>query len=313
MDLGLRRLGWGHGLTISGEVTLTSQFFKTASERLSRYIPDLPSAGVGNARTDYWENQIQSKKSIELPFELTRRLLVTSEDVLVLKRALPSTPLWQIWNWARGVTDPLFLVFHGASRMAASIGTAVGLFVCIPVGCWLLQFLGLISVEQAKSNTYALWLLLVVVITFSKPSRYALTGYTSKDVDRVLDRMSELHACRRELFPAVQSCLARAEEDTKARLTTIKWVAGSVFALAVLLGQKGLDLKDGNILGYALLPLLVALFIAGFIAVHARGTVAVYGLAHAVIHKLESQEVLRQQSQALRKRRRTKAPEANRE
>ncbi len=95
-------------------------------------------------------------------------------------------------------------------------------------------------------------------------------------------------------------------------LTTIKWVAGSAFALALLLGQKGLDLKDGNILVYALLPLVVALFIAGVIAVHARGIVAVYGLAHAVIHKLEAQVVFRQQSQALRTRRRMNAPSINR-
>lgn len=222
-----------------------------------------------------------------------------------MKRPLPSTPLWQIWNWARGVTDPLFLGFHGASRMAASIGTAVGLFVLIPAVCWALQFLGIISPEQAKSNTHALWTLLVVFITFSKPSRYALTGYSSKDVDRVLGQMPEFHSCRREVLPAVQGCLGRAEEDTKARVTTIKWVAGSVYAVALFLGQKGFDLKDGNILGYALLPLVIALLIAGFIAVHARGTVAVYGLAQAVIHKLEAQVTLRQQNQASRTRRQT--------
>jgi len=139
-----------------------------------------------------------------------------------------------------------------------------------------------------------------------------LTGYNSKQVSQVLDRMPELHSREREFSPAVQSCLLRAEEDTKARATTIKGVAGSTFALALLLGQKGGDLKDGNILAYALMPLVAALTVAGFIAVHARGTVAVYGLAHAVIYKLEAQALSRQQSQALRKRRRTGAPEANR-
>lgn len=186
--------------------------------------------------------------------------------------------------------------------MSGSVGTAAGLFVLIPLIAWAIQSFGLTSPEQAKNYIYVSWMLLAIVITFSKPSRYALTGYTSKNVSRVLDRMPELHSCGREFFPSVQSCLLRAEEDTKARLTTIKWVAGSAFALALLMGQKGLDLKDGDILVYAVLPLVAALFMAGFIAVHARATVAVYGLAHAVIHKLEAQAVLRQKSEVLRAR-----------
>ncbi|MDP1955582.1 MAG: hypothetical protein Q8K71_13970 [Polaromonas sp.] len=196
--------------------------------------------------------------------------------------------------------------------MSGSAVTAAGLFILIPLIAWALQYLGLISPEQFKNYVGVLWILLAIVITFSKPSRYALTGYNSKQVSQVLDRMPELYARGCELFPAVQSCLMRAEEDTKARLIAIKWVAGSAFALALLLGQKGVDLKDGNILVYAVISLVVALFLAGFIAVHARGTVAIYGLAHAVIHKLEAQAIFRQQSQALRKRRRTNAPAINR-
>ncbi len=138
--------------------------------------------------------KIQSKKTAELPFEVTRRLLATSEDVLVLSGPLPSTPLWRIWGWARGLAEPLFLVFHGASRMSGSVGTAAGLFVLIPLIAGAFQFLGLISPEQTKNYIYAFWMLLALVITFSKPSRYALTGYSPKDVSRVLDRMPELHA-----------------------------------------------------------------------------------------------------------------------
>lgn len=243
---------------------------------------------------------------------MSRRLIATSEDVIVLSDPLPSTLFWRSWGWARGLVEPILLVFHGASRMSGSAVTAASLFILIPLIAWALFSLGLISLEKAKNYVGAAWILLAIVITYSKPSRYALTGYNSKQVSQVLDRMPELHSREREFFPAVQSCLLRAEEDTKARATTIKWVAGSTFALALLLGQKGVDLKDGNILAYALMSLVAALTVAGFIAVHARGTVAVYGLAHAVIHKLEAQALSRQQSQALRKRRRTGAPEANR-
>lgn len=58
-------------------------------------------------------------KSKELPFEVTRRLLATSEDVLLLSGPLPATPLGSVWRWARGLIEPLFLVFHGATRMFA--------------------------------------------------------------------------------------------------------------------------------------------------------------------------------------------------
>ena len=70
-------------------------------------------------------------------------------------------------------------------------------------------------------------------------------------------------------------------------MTTIKWVAGITFAIAVYLGQKGLDAKDGGLISYALLPLILAACIAGFVAVHTRGTVAVYGLGFAVVHQFE--------------------------
>lgn len=249
--------------------------------------------------------KIQNTPSTLLPFEIARRLLATSEDVLLLSSPLSPTVFGRLWGWMRSSVEPLFLVFHGASRMAGSVRMAMGFAVLIPLLLiWLLQPLGFITTEKTQSYINALWMLLALMITFSKPSRYALTGYSAKDVSRVIGRMPEVYPCKREHFPALQQCLQRAEDDTKARLTAIKWVAGAVFALAVLVGQKGFDLKDGTMLGYALLPLGIAIFMAGFIAVHARGTVAVYGLAHAVMHQLEAQQASRQQEHGLRAARR---------
>lgn len=172
--------------------------------------------------------------------------------------------------------------------MSGSIGSAIAFFIIIPAFIsWILKPLGLVSPEKSMDYVYALWGLLVVVITFAKPSRYALTGYMRSDVNRVVDRMPDLNACAKGALTALQGCLQRAEEDTKSRVTTIKWVAGAAFALALYLGQKGFDLKEGSLISYALLPLFFAAFIAGLVAIHARGTIAVYGLAYAVIHQLE--------------------------
>jgi type IV secretory pathway VirB6-like protein len=68
------------------------------------------------------------------------------------------------------------------------------------------------------------------------------------------------------------------------------------------MGQKGLDLKDGNLISYALFPLTIAAFIAVLIAVHARGTIAVYGLAYAIIHQLQAQLNTRPKKLAVRTR-----------
>lgn len=188
--------------------------------------------------------------------------------------------------------------------MSGSVGTAVSLSILIPLLFVLVsEPVGFLSPEKSKSYIYAFWVLLALSITFSKPSRYALTGYSRKDVNSVIERMPDLYTCSLHLLPALQNCLQRAEEDTKARLTTTKWVGGSAFALALLLGQKGLDLKDGTVLSYALFPFFTAILIAGFIAVHARGAVAVYGLAYAVVHKLEARQSTLQQSRLPRTRR----------
>lgn len=187
--------------------------------------------------------------------------------------------------------------------MSGSLGPAIVFFLIVPVILGgVLKPLGLVAPEKYMSYVYAVWGLLAVAITFAKPSRYALTGYSRKDVNRVLERIPDLNSCTKETLPALQSCLQRAEEDTKARLTTIKWAAGTVFALALYIGQKGFDLKDGNLISSALFPLTIAAFIAVLIAFHARGTIAVYGLAYAIIHQLQSQLDMRPKKIGVRTR-----------
>lgn len=231
------------------------------------------------------KNQIER---IELPFELARRLLTTCEDVLLLNKPVPPTALGSVWRWMRGLIDPLFLIFHGASRMSGSFGLAIAFFIFIPALInWALKPIGLVSSENSMEYIYIFWGFLAMAITFAMPSRYALTGYNRKDVTLVIERIPDLYSCTKGTLTALQSCLQRAEEDTKTRLITTKWVGGAVFALAIYLGQKGFDLKDGSLIGYAFLPLIIAAFITGLIAIHARGTIAVYGLAYVIVHQLE--------------------------
>lgn len=130
-------------------------------------------------------------------------------------------------------------------------------------------------------------MLLAVAIAFSKPSRYALTGYSQKNVQAVLNRMDSSYLYSSRSLSAIQSCLLRAEDDTKSRLSTLKWTAGTGFAFAVYLAQQGFTSRNNEMLNSSFVPLVFSAFVAMFIAVHARGTSAVYGLAYAVVHCLE--------------------------
>lgn len=172
--------------------------------------------------------------------------------------------------------------------MSGTAGTVIVFSIAIPAVIFgVLKPIGLLPHEQALPYTYAGWILMGMAIAFSKPSRYALTGYSRKDAGRVIARMPNLHLCTKETISAVQGCIQRAEEETKSRLTTIKWLAGTSFAVAIYLAQKGVDLKSGEMVGYAFYPLTIAGFIAGCVAIHARGVSAVYGLAYATLHYSE--------------------------
>jgi hypothetical protein len=226
--------------------------------------------------------------SLELPFEQARRLLSTCEDVLLMSSPLPPTKLGRAIRWLREVFDSLQLNFHGASRMASSAGIALAISFAIPaVLLGMIQPLGFISRDEAQSYVYAGWMLLAVAIAFSKPSRYALTGYSPKNVQAVLNRMDNFHPHSSKSMSAIQSCLQRAEDDTKSRLSTLKWTAGTFFAFAVYLAQQGFTSRNNEMLSSSFIPLVFSAFVAMFIAVHARGTSAVYGLAYAVVHCLE--------------------------
>jgi hypothetical protein len=226
--------------------------------------------------------------STKLPFEVTRELLTTCEDVLLASSKLPATKMGKTIRWLREVLDSFLLNIHGASLMGTSVGITIMMSIAIPLVTFgLLRSTGLISPKQAQDYTYAGLLLVIIAIAFSKPSRYALIGYSPRNVRGVMDRLPDLRSSSAETLSAMQDCLRRAEKETEARLNTIKWTAGSGLAVAIYLAQKGFDMQNGEMLSYAVLTLFYAAFIAAFIAFHARGATAVYGVAYAVVHCLQ--------------------------
>lgn len=237
------------------------------------------------------------------PFEVARELLVTCEDVLFGNSALPATKMGRTIRWLREILDAFHLNIHGASLMGKSVGIAILMSIVIPLITFgLLRWIGFFSQKEAQDFTFAGLLLVAIAIAFSKPSRYALIGYSQKNATSAIKRMPELRSSSEKNLAAIRDCLQRAEKETEARLNTIKWTAGSGLAVAVYLAQKGFDFQNSEMQGYAVLTLFYVAFFAVLIAFHARGATAVYGLAYAVIHCLELQAEATKKSFARRTR-----------
>jgi hypothetical protein len=235
---------------------------------------------------------------------MAQQILQTSEDVLVFTKTVPKDGVWRILSWLIDPLQSLLLFNHGGFRMWRSIILSV-FYICLMafVIFVILKPLGIVNPERALGHFYAWCGLLAVTILFSKPSRYALTGFSANEVDRVFVQMPILTGCSKVTFQAIKSHLQRAEGDTKARLTTIKWAAGIPYAIFIYLAQKGWDLQDGKMIGDSLMPLLAALFIGAFISLHARATEVVYGLSFSVVDQLEALSEKRINSQSAYKSR----------
>lgn len=249
-------------------------------------------------------NQISIKEQAVQPFELAQQILQTGEDVLVFAKTIPKEGIWRkLWLFS----DPfqsMFLIFHGVDRMIRSIVLTIMYFILMVLFIYgVLRPLGIANSESATAHLYTWMGLLAIAIVFSKPSRYALTGYSAKEIERVLEQIPKSGDYSKNTIQATKSHLQRAEGDTKARLTTIKWVAGIPYAISIYMAQKGLDITDGKMIGDAAVPLLIALTIGAFISLHGRATEVIYGLALSALDQLESQAGKHTNSQSEHKQR----------
>lgn len=167
----------------------------------------------------------------------------------------------------------------------------------------ILKPLGFVNLESANGHLYTWTGLLAITIVFSKPSRYALTGFSAKEVERVFEQMPKIAEYSNHTIQAIKNHLKRAEGDTKTRVTTIKWAAGIPYAIAIFMAQKGWIVSDVKMMGEAIVPLLVAFVIGIFISMHVRATDAIYALSFSVVDQLEAHAEKQTNSHATHKQR----------
>ncbi|AYQ27470.1 hypothetical protein DT070_05150 [Polaromonas sp. SP1] len=76
---------------------------------------------------------------------------------------------------------------------------------------------------------------------------------------------------------------------------------GSVWAVSAWMVTKGFDLKQGEIISYAILPAIGCLLLSGLVAAHTRAVSNVYGLCAILL--MDRQTSIASKAQADSKRR----------
>ena len=77
--------------------------------------------------------------------------------------------------------------------------------------------------------------------------------------------------------------LGRAEDRAKQRVAALKWIVGAGWALVIYIGQRGIEAKDGQLLGWAILPLFATGLFLVAVSFYGRGINAVFGLSEAML------------------------------
>lgn len=231
-----------------------------------------------------YRQQTPALQGLAAPSDVARVLISHSEDVLLGRNAASSQSIVPLQNWSRHVLDPLSLMLHGARRMATSFWIGVAFLALVPLVLYgVVAPLKVAGDRQLSAWMYAIWFYAFVGLLFAKPSSYALSGFSGAQAREVANRVSWDANGVGELASHVATCLSRAELETNSRLTSIRWLAGAALAIAAYMAKRGVDTSDGSLVVLALVPLVSAAIVAGFVSLYARAMMSMYSLAQSAL------------------------------
>ena len=164
-----------------------------------------------------------------------------------------------------------FLVWAGLCLLL----TAVGYGILRPTG-WMLD--KDFDVYFQVSATF-----LTLCFVLSRPSVHGFPDWHASDLQNAKQLCSVLVNVHEADFDAVQYFVDHAIACTRRRITALWWLTGVIWAIATYFAQKGLETKDGSMLGFALVQILFAAFGTGLIARYARSIDPVHGVARALL------------------------------
>lgn len=145
---------------------------------------------------------------------------------------------------------------------------------------------------------------LTLCFVLSRPSVHGFPDWRASDFQNAKQLCSVLVKVQEADIEAVKYFVDHAIACTRRRITALWWLTGVIWAIATYFAQKGLETKDGSMLGFALVPIIFAAFGTGLVASYARSIDHVHGIARALLFDRRSTQKKLMNMRELRGRRR---------
>lgn len=215
--------------------------------------------------------------------DLAERLVITSEEVLL---GLPKRGQNAVARTGSAVystlASPIALVTRGLTQLRRR--TVVVVAVLLIGGLLVNATLASALPRDTLNQFNAVWAMLSVgALLLPSPSDIGFGVYDSQEFDRAYARLDRLATLPQGAIEPHRQFIQRAEERSLQRLSTLKWLLAATWAVVVYLGQQGFEKKDGELLGTALIPLVMTVFAVGLVVCYGRGVNAVFALASAML------------------------------
>lgn len=244
------------------------------------------------------------------PFQAAQAVLHACELAVARGRPAASDGTRPRFVWLTERSLSIELVLRAGQPSIRTFFAWLGLFLLgAALAYGALKPSGWISDKDLNAYFQILALFLTLCFVLSRPSAHGFPGWHASDLQYAKQRCSILPEMGEADLDAVQYFVDHAIAGTRRRVSALWWLTGATWAIAAYLAQKGLDAKDGNMLGFALLPTICAAFGAGLIALYARSIDHVHGLARALLFDQQSALKNLMQMREARKWRRARRPQ----
>jgi hypothetical protein len=219
--------------------------------------------------------------------DLVEELVVTCEEVLLDRPKLKQTTLGgratiAVWSALGG---PVALVMQGMSQTRRP--ALVVIIVLAVIGLLINGNAQLFSPGLLRQLNAGWGALTVFALLLPIPSAIGFTAYSTQNLRKAYERLEGLASVQRDAIEPLTKLLDHAEQQAAQRLSSLKWMIGVAWAVAVYLGQRGFEEKSGDLLTLAVGPLALTVLALGFVTSYGAGVSAVFGLASALLAQRE--------------------------
>lgn len=150
----------------------------------------------------------------------------------------------------------------------------------LSLNAFLLPVVGPAAMNQVNAG-FALFATLAVLMPSANIMGFG--SFTDNELKVAYSRLNGLSAISAAAIEPHRVVLGRAEDRARQRVAALKWIVGAGWAWALYIGQRGIEAKDGQLLGWAFLPLTATGLFLVAVLFYGRGLNAVFGLAEALL------------------------------